>query len=240
MIKLNGGLGTSMGLDRAKSLLEVRDGLSFLDIIARQVLAARKEHGVALPLVFMDSFRTTDDTIAALAGYDLAVDGLPLDFLQNKEPKLRADDLTPVDVGGRARRWSGARRGTATSTPRCAAPGCSTGSSTPATSGRSSPTPTTSARPRTRGSPSGSPGPARRSPSRRSAVRRRTARAATSPVVRRTAGSCCARPRRPSTRTRTRWRTCRGTGSAPPTTCGSTWSRCATSSTAATASSGWR
>ncbi len=96
VIKLNGGLGTSMGLDKVKSLLEVRDGLSFLDIIARQVLAARKEHGVALPLVLMDSWRTTDDTQQALAGYDLAVDGLPLDFLQNREPKLRADDLTPV------------------------------------------------------------------------------------------------------------------------------------------------
>src|SRR5512141_112423 len=96
VIKLNGGLGTSMGLDRAKSLLEVRDGLSFLDIIARQVLWARREYDVRLPLVFMDSFRTSDDTTQALSGYDLPVDGLPLDFLQNKEPKLRADDLTPV------------------------------------------------------------------------------------------------------------------------------------------------
>ena len=43
MVKLNGGLGTSMGMDRAKSLLEVRDGLTFLDVIARQVLALR--HG---------------------------------------------------------------------------------------------------------------------------------------------------------------------------------------------------
>jgi UTP--glucose-1-phosphate uridylyltransferase len=96
VVKLNGGLGTSMGLDRAKSLLEVREGLSFLDVIARQVLWAREEYGVRLPLVFMDSFRTSADTTQALAGYDLPVDGLPLDFLQNKEPKLRADDLTPV------------------------------------------------------------------------------------------------------------------------------------------------
>ncbi|GAB2761298.1 UTP--glucose-1-phosphate uridylyltransferase [Nocardioides pakistanensis] len=97
VIKLNGGLGTSMGMDRAKSLLEVREGLSFLDIIARQVLALRKEYGARLPLIFMDSFRTSADTMAALARYDgLAVDGLPLEFLQNKEPKLRADDLTPV------------------------------------------------------------------------------------------------------------------------------------------------
>ncbi len=51
-----------------------------------------------LPLVFMDSFRTRDDTLAALAPYaDLAVDGLDLDFLQNSEPKLLASDLTPVE-----------------------------------------------------------------------------------------------------------------------------------------------
>jgi UTP--glucose-1-phosphate uridylyltransferase len=103
VIKLNGGLGTSMGMDRAKSLLEVRDGLSFLDIIARQVLALRKEYDAALPLIFMNSFRTSDDTLAVLERYpDLAptgstTDALPLDFLQNKEPKLRADDLTPVE-----------------------------------------------------------------------------------------------------------------------------------------------
>jgi UTP--glucose-1-phosphate uridylyltransferase len=97
VVKLNGGLGTSMGMDRAKSLLEAHEGLSFLDIIARQVLALRKEYDARLPLILMNSFRTSADTMAALAPYDdLAVDGLPLEFLQNKEPKLRADDLTPV------------------------------------------------------------------------------------------------------------------------------------------------
>ena len=98
IIKLNGGLGTSMGLDKAKNLLEVREGKTFLDIIAGQVLAARREHGVKLPLLLMNSFRTQSDTLAALAKYpELAVDGLPLDFVQNQEPKLRADDLTPVE-----------------------------------------------------------------------------------------------------------------------------------------------
>ena len=97
VIKLNGGLGTSMGMDRAKSLLEVREGLTFLDVIARQVLAQRERYGARLPLIFMNSFRTSEDTLGALARYDdLEVDGLPLDFLQNKEPKLRTDDLTPV------------------------------------------------------------------------------------------------------------------------------------------------
>ena len=97
VIKLNGGLGTSMGMDRAKSLLCVRRGLSFLDIIARQVLHARKKYDAPLPLVFMNSFRTSEDTMAALARYgDLPVEGLPLEFLQNKEPKLLEKDLAPV------------------------------------------------------------------------------------------------------------------------------------------------
>ena len=98
VIKLNGGLGTSMGMDRAKSLLEVRDGLSFLDIIARQVLTLRERYDAPLPLIFMNSFRTSQESRQALAAYpELAVEGLPLEFLQSKEPKLRADDLTPVE-----------------------------------------------------------------------------------------------------------------------------------------------
>jgi UTP--glucose-1-phosphate uridylyltransferase len=97
VIKLNGGLGTSMGMDRAKSLLCVRRGMSFLDVIARQVLHLRREHDVRLPLMFMNSFRTSSDTMDALARYgDLPVEGLPLEFLQNREPKLRSDDLMPV------------------------------------------------------------------------------------------------------------------------------------------------
>jgi UTP--glucose-1-phosphate uridylyltransferase len=98
VIKLNGGLGTSMGMDRAKSLLPVRDGRTFLDLIVEQVRAARASYGAKLPLLFMDSFRTRDDTLAALAAYDdLPVDGLDLDFMQSQEPKLRASDLTPIE-----------------------------------------------------------------------------------------------------------------------------------------------
>jgi len=97
VIKLNGGLGTSMGMDRAKSLLCVRRGLSFLDIIARQVLHLRKEYDATLPLMFMNSFRTSEDTMDAVARYaDLPVAGLPLEFLQNKEPRLLAKTLEPA------------------------------------------------------------------------------------------------------------------------------------------------
>jgi UTP--glucose-1-phosphate uridylyltransferase len=97
VIKLNGGLGTSMGMERAKSLLCVRRGLSFLDIIARQVLHLRRTHDARLPVIFMNSFRTSADSLAALARYDdLPVAGVPLELLQNKEPKLLEGPLTPV------------------------------------------------------------------------------------------------------------------------------------------------
>lgn len=97
IVKLNGGLGTSMGMTKAKSLLAVKDGLTFLDVTVRQVLELRRRHGARLPLVLMNSFATRDDTLAALAKYDgLAVD-VPLDFVQGRVPKIRTDDLTPVD-----------------------------------------------------------------------------------------------------------------------------------------------
>jgi UTP--glucose-1-phosphate uridylyltransferase len=98
VIKLNGGLGTSMGLAGPKSLLEVKDGLSFLDITARQITALRAEHGGArLPLVLLNSFRTREPSLAALAGYGPLSAELDPDFLQGRVPKLVDDgSLAPV------------------------------------------------------------------------------------------------------------------------------------------------
>jgi UTP--glucose-1-phosphate uridylyltransferase len=95
VLKLNGGLGTSMGLHGPKSLIEVKPGHTFLDVIARQVLALRERTGARLPLVLLDSFSTRARTLEALPP-QLAVPGIPPDFLQSREPKLRADDHTPV------------------------------------------------------------------------------------------------------------------------------------------------
>ncbi len=89
-IKLNGGLGTSMGLEKAKSLLPVKNGLTFLDIIARHAL----HHGI--PLVLMNSFNTRADSLALLRNYPDLIGDIPLDFVQNKAPKVRQDTLEPV------------------------------------------------------------------------------------------------------------------------------------------------
>ncbi|CAN5515554.1 UTP--glucose-1-phosphate uridylyltransferase [soil metagenome] len=98
IIKLNGGLGTGMGMTGPKSLLEVKRGLSFLDITARQILHLRHTTGARLPLLLMNSFATREQSLAALGRYpELAVPGIPPDFLQSRVPKLRAEDLAPVD-----------------------------------------------------------------------------------------------------------------------------------------------
>ena len=96
VLKLNGGLGTSMGLDGPKSLLPVKEGLTFLDITARQVLALRERTGARLPLVLMNSFSTRAPSLAVLSRYPSLRADVPADFVQNKEPKLRADTLRPV------------------------------------------------------------------------------------------------------------------------------------------------
>ena len=66
VVKLNGGLGTSMGLEKAKSLLRVRGDLTFLDIIVKQFLELRTSTAPGLGLFFMNSFSTSEDTGQAL------------------------------------------------------------------------------------------------------------------------------------------------------------------------------
>ncbi len=96
VLKLNGGLGTSMGLSGPKSLLPVKEDLTFLDVIVNQVLHLRRTSNVRLPLVFMNSFNTEDATADALRRYPELTQDLPFSFLQNKSPKIWADSLEPV------------------------------------------------------------------------------------------------------------------------------------------------
>ena len=126
VIKLNGGLGTSMGMDRAKSLLPVRADLSFLDVIVGQVQHVRRTHDVRLPLLFMNSFRTHDDTLAALVAVRRPRGRRPAARLP-AEPRAQAARRRPDarSTGRPTRRSSGARPGTATSTRRWRRPACS-------------------------------------------------------------------------------------------------------------------
>jgi UDP-N-acetylglucosamine pyrophosphorylase len=97
ILKLNGGLGTSMGLEKAKSLLAVRGELTFLDIIVRQFLRFRAELSPRLTLLFMNSFSTSDDTRKALAACSELGDPAALELLQNRVPKIAVDTLEPIE-----------------------------------------------------------------------------------------------------------------------------------------------
>ncbi|VEL34151.1 unnamed protein product [Protopolystoma xenopodis] len=84
IIKLNGGLGTSMGCRRPKSLIEFRNGLTFLEMTIRQLEAfcfiafhllhiyryflqtLNKKYECDIPLALMNSFNTDDETEKAL------------------------------------------------------------------------------------------------------------------------------------------------------------------------------
>jgi UTP--glucose-1-phosphate uridylyltransferase len=96
MIKLNGGLATTMGLRHPKSLVEAKAGKSFLDIIVGQTLRLRERYGIRLPLLLMNSEATRADTEQALARYPELDVGLPITFMQSIVPKLEADTLAPV------------------------------------------------------------------------------------------------------------------------------------------------
>ncbi|HWB03909.1 MAG TPA: UTP--glucose-1-phosphate uridylyltransferase [Verrucomicrobiales bacterium] len=98
VIKLNGGLGTGMGLEKAKSLLTVREGLTFLDLIAQQILHLREETGSgSVPrFLLMNSFSTSEDTLAFLEKYPALGGAHEVEMMQNKVPKLVTNDLTPL------------------------------------------------------------------------------------------------------------------------------------------------
>ncbi|WP_018142997.1 UTP--glucose-1-phosphate uridylyltransferase [Alloscardovia criceti] len=102
IIKLNGGLGTSMGLDGPKSLLPVRRHkarqMRFLDIILGQVVSMRDQHKVSLPLVLMNSFRTSKESLTAVhRNRRFHQDDIPLEIIQHREPKIVLHTGNPAE-----------------------------------------------------------------------------------------------------------------------------------------------
>jgi UTP--glucose-1-phosphate uridylyltransferase len=98
ILKLNGGLGSSMGVHRGpKSTIEVKAGLNFLDLTVRQVEYLNSRHGVDVPLVLMNSFRTHDATVRALSRY--AQHHVTIHcFLQSAFPRLDRDTFAPLPL----------------------------------------------------------------------------------------------------------------------------------------------
>jgi UTP--glucose-1-phosphate uridylyltransferase len=99
VVKLNGGLGTGMGLQGPKSLLPIREGVNFIDLMVRQILDLRKSSGANVRLLLMNSFSTSADTLNHLGKY--SAEGLDnpteVELMQNQIPKIDAVTLGPVE-----------------------------------------------------------------------------------------------------------------------------------------------
>lgn len=97
VLKLNGGLGTSMGLEKAKSLLEVKKGKTFLDLIAEQIKYMRKTYGSKVRFILMNSFSTSQDTKSYLSKThsDLIAEQ-DAELVQNSSCKVDAATLKPA------------------------------------------------------------------------------------------------------------------------------------------------
>eukprot|EP01029_Cantina_marsupialis_P015586 TRINITY_DN3416_c0_g1_i1.p1 TRINITY_DN3416_c0_g1~~TRINITY_DN3416_c0_g1_i1.p1 ORF type:complete len:491 (-),score=119.84 TRINITY_DN3416_c0_g1_i1:104-1552(-) len=70
IIKLNGGLGSTMKCKGPKSFLPVQHGLTFLDLTIRQVEYLNVVHGCDVPIVLLNSFKTSERTREVIKSYE--------------------------------------------------------------------------------------------------------------------------------------------------------------------------
>ncbi|KAI8029913.1 UTP--glucose-1-phosphate uridylyltransferase [Camellia lanceoleosa] len=99
VLKLNGGLGTTMGCTGPKSVIEVRNGLTFLDLIVIQIESLNSKYGCNVPLLLMNSFNTHDDTQKIVAKY--AKSNIEVHtFNQSQYPRLVVEDFMPLPCKG--------------------------------------------------------------------------------------------------------------------------------------------
>ena len=112
--KLNGGLGTSMGLTKAKSLLPVfpgdsenDDSISFLDITINQLLTIKEKEKVAPKFLLMNSYNTEADTLLAIEKYNLKeYQDIDITFTQNKYPRITKADNTLFQPEDEQKSWN--------------------------------------------------------------------------------------------------------------------------------------
>ncbi|XP_007890531.1 UDP-glucose pyrophosphorylase 2b isoform X2 [Callorhinchus milii] len=95
VVKLNGGLGTSMGCKGPKSLIGVRNENTFLDLTVLQIEHLNKTYDTDVPLVLMNSFNTAEDTKKILQKYSNCRVKIHI-FNQSRYPRINKESLLPV------------------------------------------------------------------------------------------------------------------------------------------------
>ncbi|KAG6378218.1 UTP-glucose-1-phosphate uridylyltransferase [Boletus reticuloceps] len=94
VLKVNGGLGTSMGMTGAKSALEVKDDMTFLDLTVRQIEHLNTTRNVDVPLILMTSFNTHEDTLRIIKKYANQQVRITT-FNQSRYPRIYKETLLP-------------------------------------------------------------------------------------------------------------------------------------------------
>jgi UTP--glucose-1-phosphate uridylyltransferase len=95
VVKLNGGLGTSMGCKGPKSVISVRNDLTFLDLTMQQIQHLNRVYNVSVPLVLMNSFNTDEDTLKLLKKYsNVRVE--VHSFCQSRYPRINRETYMPI------------------------------------------------------------------------------------------------------------------------------------------------
>lgn len=97
ILKLNGGLGTSMGCTGPKSGVHVKSGQTFLDLTVRQVEYLNQRYGVDVPLVLMNSFRTHEASVKLLNKYSGHAVSITA-FTQSCFPRIDRDHYAPLPL----------------------------------------------------------------------------------------------------------------------------------------------
>jgi len=95
VVKLNGGLGTSMGCKGPKSLISVRNENTFLDLTVQQIEHLNKAFNADVPLVLMNSFNTDEETKKILQKYKHHRVHIHT-FNQSRYPRINKESLLPV------------------------------------------------------------------------------------------------------------------------------------------------
>ncbi|XP_068583917.1 UTP--glucose-1-phosphate uridylyltransferase-like isoform X2 [Cebidichthys violaceus] len=95
VVKLNGGLGTSMGCKGPKSLISVRNENTFLDLTVQQIEHLNKTFNADVPLVLMNSFNTDEDTKKILQKYKHHRVNIHT-FNQSRYPRINKESLLPI------------------------------------------------------------------------------------------------------------------------------------------------
>ena len=91
IVKLNGGLGTTMGCTGPKSLMEIKGNYTFMDIIIQQNKLFPK-----IPLVLMNSFYTHAQTNQYLSEKQIGNLNI-VSFNQNCYPRIIKETKSPLD-----------------------------------------------------------------------------------------------------------------------------------------------